>query len=236
MDQDAAWKRLFGHPVVVKHLLLGFAGEVAGLLDLDTLKKVPASWVAADGEQRHGDMAWRARYADGSGRSLVLLIEFQSSPDGAMSVRVLRYEGMAFDGLRSAGALDPDGELRLLSVVVHSGAERWTPPGGGTRVAVGDDGEAWLPLRQRYLLLDRPNRPQDDVDQDNIVAVALWLSRQASPAEAGERLGPLLRGLWASGETTAVDAVFDWLGILWPRMFAAADPATLARISHQGSS
>lgn len=88
--------------------------------------------------------------------------------------------------------------------------------------------KAWLPLRERYLLLDSPDHPQDDADEDNIVAVALWLSRQASPAEAGERLGPLLRGLWAGGETTAVDAVFDWLGILWPRMFADADPATLA--------
>lgn len=40
MDHDAAWKRLFGLPILVEHLLRGFAGSVAGLLDFGTLRQL----------------------------------------------------------------------------------------------------------------------------------------------------------------------------------------------------
>ena len=52
MDYDAAWKRLFRLPLMVEHLLRGFAAEVAGRLDLATLRELSASWAAPDAEQR----------------------------------------------------------------------------------------------------------------------------------------------------------------------------------------
>ena len=228
MDQDAAWKRLFGQPVVVRHLLRGFAGKVVDLLDLDTLQQLPASWVAADGEQRRGDMAWRASYADGSGRSLVLLIEFQSTVDHGMSIRVIRYEAMAFGGLRHAKQLDQDHELRLLSVVIYSGEGRWTAPGGAAHVVLDSTGEVGPPRPGRYLLLDTHSRAQDDAARSNIVAAALWLSGASSPADAATRLRELVHGWSASRNVEAADAVLEWLGILWPRLFPDADPTTLA--------
>ena len=50
----------------------------------------------------------------------------------------------------------------------------------------------------------------------------------ASPAEVGARLRSLLHGLARRGEQAAGGAVFDWLGILWRRLFPHADPAILA--------
>ena len=143
MDYDAAWKRLFGLSIVVEHLLRGFAREIAGLLDFATLRELSASWAGADAEQRHGDAVWRAQYRDGSGRAVVLLLEFSSTVDRDMAARVLRYQSMAFDALRRQGDLDADGELRLLSVVVvvYSGTARWTAPGSAARATVDRDGE-----------------------------------------------------------------------------------------------
>ena len=225
MDHDAAWKHLFGLPVTVRHLLRGFADEVAELLDLDSLRQLPANWVAADGEQRHGDIAWRAWYADGSGRSLVLLIEFQSTADPDMATRVSRYEGAAFHGLRRNGALDPDGELRLLSVVIFSGSERWTAPGGTTRLAVTGDGEVAPHPPYRYLFLDSRPGPQDDLAKSNVVVAVLWLGGASSPADASQRLRALANGWLERGDVAAAEAVLDWLGILWPRLFPDADAA-----------
>ena len=48
MDHDAAWKRLFGLPVLIEHLLKGFARPVAERLDLSTLRQLPANSVDAD--------------------------------------------------------------------------------------------------------------------------------------------------------------------------------------------
>ena len=40
---DAAWKQFFALPIMVEHLLRGFASSIAELLDYATLRDVPAS-------------------------------------------------------------------------------------------------------------------------------------------------------------------------------------------------
>ena len=50
MDHDAAWKRLFGLPALIEHLLVGFAGPAARRLDFGTLRQLPADSVDAGGE------------------------------------------------------------------------------------------------------------------------------------------------------------------------------------------
>ncbi|MDE0350863.1 MAG: hypothetical protein OXM56_14315 [Gammaproteobacteria bacterium] len=57
VDHDAAWKRLFGLSIVVRHLLQGLVPAVAALLDPETLQKLSASWAGAAAEQRHRDAA-----------------------------------------------------------------------------------------------------------------------------------------------------------------------------------
>ena len=133
MDHDATWKRLFALPCMVEHLLRGFAGPAAAQLDLSTLRAQPASWAGPDTEQRHSDVVWRADYADGSGRSLVAVLELQSRVDRSMAVRVMRYASMAYEASMRRGETDADGEVRVLPVVVYSGRSRWTAPGRSLR-------------------------------------------------------------------------------------------------------
>ena len=55
MDHDAAWKRLFGLPVLIEHLLKSFARPVEERVDFSTLRQQPANSVDADARQRHGE-------------------------------------------------------------------------------------------------------------------------------------------------------------------------------------
>ena len=112
-SHDAAWKQFFALSVVVDHLLRGFFPEVAALLDFTTLADISGEWVH-DGARRRADSVWRVRNRDGSERSLVLFLEFQSTVDVDMARRVLRNMGMAAERLRRSRALDPDGRLRAL--------------------------------------------------------------------------------------------------------------------------
>ena len=66
MDHDAAWKRLFGLPILIEHLLKGFASPVAARLDFSTLRQLPANSVDADARQRHGGAAWRVTICRGT--------------------------------------------------------------------------------------------------------------------------------------------------------------------------
>ena len=139
-SHDAAWKQVFSLSVVVEHLLAGFFPDIAALLDFATLADISGEWVH-DGARRRGDSVWRVGYRDGSDRSLVLFLEFQSTVDADMARRVLRNIGMAAERLRRNSKLDPDGRLRALCIVIHSGSRRWTAPGAAERVPVDADGE-----------------------------------------------------------------------------------------------
>ena len=229
MDYDAAWKRLFGLPILVEHLLLGFVAPAAKWLNFRSLRELSASWAGADSQQRHGDAVWRVDYGDGSGRSLVLLVEFQSSVDQSMASRVLRYAGMAHDELTRQGELDADGELRLLSIVVHSGSRTWTAPGGATEISVADDGELMLPLPYSYLSLDVRRLAQHHLPARNIVSTIFKLDALESPA----KIVPHMRDLseWLPKEVGAATAdivfatILEWLASMTPRMFPGSGAA-----------
>ncbi|MDE0349897.1 MAG: Rpn family recombination-promoting nuclease/putative transposase [Gammaproteobacteria bacterium] len=215
MDQDAAWKRLFGLPTVVRELLQGYFPDVARILKLGALRELSASWVGADAEQRHGDSAWRVPYADGSGRSMVVLLEFQSTVDRGMAPRILRYQAMAFEALLRQEELDADGQLRLLSVVVYSGTARWTAPGAASGVKISRDGEV-LCLRP-YVLLDTGQAAQDDFPTDNIVVAAFRLDNAASVGDALALARSLTQGQSTRLDPDTARALMEWLTIMLSR-------------------
>ena len=219
MDHDAAWKRLFGLPVLIEHLLEGFASPVAERLDFGTLRQLPANSVDADARQRHGDAAWRMDFDDGSGRSLVLLLEFQSTVDPSMAARIVGYAAGTRERLGRQGESDADGEVRVLPVVLYSGERPWTVPGGTAEVGVTAGGEASLPVSGNYLLLDANRRAREDLPRDNLVAAVFGLNAAETLDEMSVRVRSLLGRL--RGEPRR--AVFDWLRLVAPRMFPEAD-------------
>ena len=223
MDHDAAWKRLFGLPVLIEHLLRGFASPVAKRLDFGTLRQLPADSVDADARQLYGDAAWRVDFDDGSGRSLVLLLEFQSTVDPSMFARMRDYANAARERLSRQRELDADGEIRLLPVVVYSGDRPWNAPGGTGDVGVTSEGEAWLPLRGAYLLLDANRRAREDLSRDNLVASVFELNAAATPSGMAGRMRAMPRGL----DGNALRALLDWMRAVFPKKFPQSDAAAV---------
>ena len=97
---------------MVRDLLEGFAARGwSGSLDLGTLEPVPASYVSRDLQQRHGDLVWRLRFSDERWLYLLLLLEFQSTVDRAMAVRMLAYTALLYQRLAADGAPRDPGAL-----------------------------------------------------------------------------------------------------------------------------
>ena len=187
MDYDAAWTRLFDQPFVAQHLFRLPVPALVAKLDFATLEALPTRWARTrtTGDQpRTADRAWRVWYGDGSGRSLILLAEFQSDPDVRMDVRSKEYGLLAYQSERRHRP-DADGGLRVLPVVVFSGGPRWSAvdPAWATRyVEVSATGEALLPLRACAVLRDAQSPRPDDPSEPNVVALLLELN--ANPAAA----------------------------------------------------
>ena len=221
MDHDAAWKRLFGLPVLIEHLLKGFATPVAEGLDFSRLRQQPANSVDADSRQLQGDAAWRVDYDDGSGRSLVWLVEFQSTVDMSMAARMHGYAEAARDRLRRQAETDADGEVRVLPMVLYSGDRLWNAWGGVAEIGVTAGDEACLAVRGAYLLLDANRRAREDLPRDNVVSAVFELNAAETPTVMADRMSAMPRGLHGD----ALRAMIDWIRAVFPKKFPQADAA-----------
>lgn len=94
-EHDSSYKLLFSHRELVADLIRGFVNEDwTQSLDFDTLERVREIGVSHDLREREDDILWRLRLI-GQGRErwlyVYLLLEFQSSVDPYMAVRLLTY-------------------------------------------------------------------------------------------------------------------------------------------------
>src|ERR1700712_3734706 len=99
-DHDSLYHRPFDHPKMVAELLREFlAGPWLDDLDLDAMRRESATFHAATGDRREGDMIWRIPRHDGGDTYLMLLLEFQFTSDRWMALRVLVYAGLLWQHL-----------------------------------------------------------------------------------------------------------------------------------------
>lgn len=126
-EDDASYKLLFSAPEVVRDLVLGFIpDEWLHSLDYTTLEKVPGSYVTDDLRHRADDVIWRVK-AEGQWVYLYLLIEFQSSVDAWMAVRMMTYVGLLYqDLIRRKEVLTGKKLPPVLPIVLYNGDAKWT--------------------------------------------------------------------------------------------------------------
>jgi hypothetical protein len=129
-DHDALYHRFFSDPAVVAQLLREFArGPWLDGLDLDAMERLATTFHADTGERRVGDMVWRIPRRDGGDAYAMLLLEFQSTPDRWMALRMMVYAGLLWQQLVEEKRLLPDGRLPpILPIVLYNGDPRWRAP------------------------------------------------------------------------------------------------------------
>ncbi len=183
---DASYKGFFAQRRTVADTLFGAARDVARHLDFSTLERLPASFVTEHLGQRHADMLWRIRTTDAEWLYLMVLLEFQSTIDRRMALRMTDYTVRVLRGL-GRDELGPRSEYPVvLPVVVYNGEQRWT--------AATDIRDLFGPVpvellgylpRHRYLLIDVQELDPGALPDDSVLAMIARLE-QASTAEAVE--------------------------------------------------
>ncbi len=87
---DTGYKFLFSHADLVRELLETFAPPgLAPLLDYATLCRETGSFITPAMKQREDDIVWSVELS-GQRIYLYLLLEFQSSVDRGMPVRIMQ--------------------------------------------------------------------------------------------------------------------------------------------------
>ncbi|MDP2752044.1 MAG: Rpn family recombination-promoting nuclease/putative transposase [Rhodocyclaceae bacterium] len=112
---------------MVRDLILGFVpDEWLRSLDYTTLEKVSGHYITDDLQGRADDIVWRVKVG-GEWVYLYLLIEFQSSVDKHMALRMMVYVGLLYQDLIKSGQISTDGRLPpVLPIVLYNGGKSWT--------------------------------------------------------------------------------------------------------------
>ncbi|WP_050984771.1 Rpn family recombination-promoting nuclease/putative transposase [Thiorhodococcus drewsii] len=96
---------------MVRDLLRGFVpGDWVQGLDLTTLERCSGSYVTDDLRDRADDLVWRLRWGS-DWLYLYLLLEFQSTVDPWMALRIQTYIGLLYQDLIRADQLSAAGRL-----------------------------------------------------------------------------------------------------------------------------
>jgi predicted transposase YdaD len=188
-SHDTSYKLLFSHPKMVEDLLRGFVREAwVDDLDFGSLEKVSGSFVSDDLRDREDDVIWRLRWGQGW-LYVYLLLEFQSTVDRYMAVRIMTYLGLLYQELIRGKKLSPTGLLPpVLPVVLYNGERRWNAPQDIQELVERVPGglEHYLP-QLAYLLLD-----EGAIDETallplrNLAAALFRLEKSRDPAVLGE--------------------------------------------------
>ncbi|MBK5929076.1 Rpn family recombination-promoting nuclease/putative transposase [Halochromatium salexigens] len=127
---DTGYKELFSHPEFVQQLIEGFAPpEIAALMDFSTLKNHSGNYITPLFEERFEDVVWSV-HVHWQGVTerlfLYLLIEFQSTVDPTMPLRMLHYVACFYQHLLKTKVTTPaQGLPPILPIVLYNGLERW---------------------------------------------------------------------------------------------------------------
>jgi predicted transposase YdaD len=213
-DHDNSYKLMFSHAELVRDLLTGFVDEPwLAELDLATLEKANGSYVADDLRDREDDVIWRVRFKE-RWLYLYILLEFQSTVDAHMAVRVLTYLGLLYQDLIRQGQAGEDGKLPpVLPIVLYNGKPRWsaateiadlidTPPGRQRDYAP----------RFKYLLLD-----EGAIDESgpwalkNLAAAIFRLEKSRGTASLAAAVGALVDWLGARDQAGIRRAFTVWI-------------------------
>ena len=213
---DPIYKRLYAFARMVEDLLRSLFGAD---LDADyrTLEKLPAEYVGNALQQRRGDTAWRLR-TRGAGDGwlhVLVLLEFQSTTDAAMALRVMEYTALLYGELLRHGRARPGALPPVLPVVLYNGDAPWKPA-TEMRDLIAAPSPLLAPYQpsQRHFVLDQRRAQAEDFKLHELTWTVAQLEQSRSAADLarmGRRLTTLLAG---AGQVELRRTFAHWLWAL----------------------
>jgi putative YhgA-like transposase len=200
---------------MVEALLRGFLDETwCERLDFSSLERVGNSFISEDLRERHSDLIWRVRFGETGGDwvYVYLLLEFQSTSDSFMGVRILTYVALLLEDIIRKENLKAGERLPLiLPIVIHSGQGRWRGPLRleSLFVPVPKELKRYLP-RLTYLLIDERRLDLNRPELKRNPAAAFFRVETNDRVDALPRLYHQLQDLLPPGDSALWRTVRAW--------------------------
>ena len=196
---DILFKDVFSHKAMVASFVRTFVDEsLARHLRLDTLERLSGEFVTQDGGLGFSDMVWRLRRHGGRWCYVILLLEFQSTSDRMMAIRLLSYISLLLLRLERERKKQRRKVRPLplvLPIVIYNGEKPWSVP-LDTLPLFGEAPSAFLECLPalHYLLVDVRRLALANPELcDSLAAQWLRYNRAENPEERATAITELAR-------------------------------------------
>ena len=181
---DSGYKKLFSNPVIVKELLLNFVDEPwVKDLDYDTLERLDKSFATEEFINRESDIIYRINFK-GEEIFIYLLIEFQSSVDRFMSLRMLRYITEFYEYLVSAMKIKT--LPAVFPVMLYNGEKKWTAPVDFINLVDRSIPEIYIPSFRYYKIAENELSKETLLGIKNVISAVFYLENSDMKNISGE--------------------------------------------------
>ncbi len=214
-QHDIGYKKLFSNPDMIKGLLTHFVDEdFVTKLDYSTLERLDKSFITDEFKEKESDMIYRVNY-EGSEIYIFLLIEFQSTVDRYMSLRMLRYILEFYEYFIKARKDQFDRKQKeklpaVFPLLLYNGDENWT-----AKIDISEliesygIGESFIPKFKYYPIIENKIEKAKLVGIKSAVS-ALFYMENSNPQEITENIDTIF-GLFGDEREEVKQVVKIWM-------------------------
>lgn len=184
---DTGYKELFNYPELVQQLIEGFAPpEIAQMMDFSTLTLRSGNYITPLFEEKLEDLVWSVDVQwQGQKQQvyLYLLLEFQSTIDSTMPIRLMHYVACFYDHLLKNKTTTPRQGLPLIfPIVLYNGLKPWSAKQDIFDMITPEPPVFLQPYQPhlRYYLIDEGAIPDDELEQNQSALSGVFSIEKAS--------------------------------------------------------
>lgn len=184
---DTGYKELFSYPELVQQLIEGFAPpELAQMMDFSTLQLHSGNYITPLFEEKLDDMVWSVDIRwQGQHQQvyLYLTLEFQSSINKTMPIRLMHYVACFYDHLLKNKVTTPaQGLPPVFPVVLYNGLKPWSAREDIFNMITPEPPTFLRPYQPhlRYYLIDEGAIADEELAQKNTALSGVFSIEKAS--------------------------------------------------------
>ncbi len=179
-SHDSMYKKFFSNHRMVMQLLTGFVNDDwIKNIEFSTLERIDKSFVTDEFHGRESDMIYRVRLREDE-LYVFILLEFQSTVDRFMSLRMMRYIAELYEYLVKNYMLKK--LPAVFPVMLYNGEKRWTAPQELNNLIEKTVPDAYIP-RFRYYKIAENEFSREFLKRMNNATAALFYAENCKTGE-----------------------------------------------------
>jgi hypothetical protein len=218
-EHDKRYKKLFSNPILLQELIFYFVNEdFVKELDFSTLDRLDKSFITDEFKSKESDIIYRINFR-GKDIYIYLLIEFQSTVDQYLAIRILRYMMEFYEFLIQSRKIDKKEKSRkplipaVFPILLYNGTPRWTAKTNIKELIRNDLPSEYIPDFSYYKIIENEIPKEVLLKIKNAVS-AIFYVENSTPDKLREEIRDVL-GLIAEEHQDVIKLLRNWLNNLF---------------------